>query len=316
MSYYSDKRRKAGLSKSEMAEKLDMEYAKYELIDRGILRMPNRFMDRFNQIVNKTKTETVIDKLDKIDIVNKWWDEMSIKKAHGSYVLNDKMKEFNIETLGELDTLLGYSSKGATSGYLCNSKVAGFDFKNKLYNFFHDELNIQPPKTNNKIINKEKNRSRHTPEEQKEYRVLLDWYNTVDLHAWKDKHNFTKLDICHNSGLSEGSVHNLMNRKGMFTPILETLRKLKEYYDKTEEQPVVMTFTSVPTNEVPEEIRKQGEELVREVNENMTLKEKLINKYETTIRELEEQIEKHQMIIVDISREKEVYEQVLADLED
>ena len=96
MSYYSDKRRKAGLSKSEVAEKLGIDYAKYELIDRGILRMPNRFLDKFNQIVNKSKNETVIDKLDKIDVVNKWWDEMSVKKSHGLYVLNDKMKEFNI----------------------------------------------------------------------------------------------------------------------------------------------------------------------------------------------------------------------------
>ena len=316
MSYYSDKRRKAGLSKSEVAEKLGIDYAKYELIDRGILRMPNRFLDKFNQIVNKSKNETVIDKLDKIDVVNKWWDEMSIKKAHGSYALNDKMKEFNIETLGELDKLLGYSSKGATSGYLCNSKVAGFDFKNKLYNFFHDELNIQPPKTNNNIINKEKNRSRHTPEEQKEYRVLLDWYNTVDLHAWKDKHNFTKLDICHNSGLSEGSVHNLMNRKGSFTPILETLRRLKEYYDKTEEQPVVMTFTSVPTNEVPEEIRRRGEELVREVNENMTLKETLSSKYREKIDNIEQRIKAYKELIGELEKEKEIYETVLEDLED
>lgn len=315
MSYYSDKRRKAGLSKSEVAEKLGIDYAKYELIDRGILRMPNRFLDKFNQIVNKSKNETVIDKLDKIDVVNKWWDEMSVKKSHGLYVLNDKMKEFNIETLGELDKLLGYSSKGVTSGYLCNNRTAGFDFKNKLYNFFHDELNIQPPKQRSNTVVKP-SRKKRSVEDNIEYHNLLNWYETVDLHAWKDKHNFTKLDICHNSGLSEGSVHNLMNRKGRVTPVLETLRKLKEYYDKTEEQPVVMTFTSVSTNEVPEEIRRQGEKLVREVNENMTLKEKLSNKYEGMIHEIELQISIYEKKIAELYKEKEVYEKVLADLED
>ena len=316
MSYYSDKRRKAGLSKSEVAEKLGIDYAKYELIDRGILRMPNRFLDKFNQIVNKSKNETVIDKLDKIDVVNKWWDEMSIKKAHGSYVLNDKMKEFNIETLGELDKLLGYSSKGATSGYLCNSKVAGFDFKNKLYNFFHDELNIQAPKVEKTIV--EKKPVKHKSEQQKQERaILLEWYNAVDLHAWKDKHRLTKIDICHRSGLSEGSVHNVMNKRGTFEPTLETLQKLKTFYDETENSvKAVMTFTSVPVNEVPEEIRRQGEQLVREVNENMTLKETLNSKYREKIDKIEQRIKAYKELIGELEKEKEIYETVLEDLED
>lgn len=316
MSYYSDKRRKAGLSKSEVAEQLGIEYAKYELIDRGILRMPNRFLDKFNQIVSKSKNETVINKLDKIDVVNKWWDEVSVKKGHGSYVLNDVMKEFNIDTISELDKLLGYKSHGVVSGYLNNNKSIGFDAKNKMYNFFQDTLNIQPPKNKKQVINK---RSVYTVDQQKEYVELLDWFGSVNFLEWRNKNGIENHKMQKDSGLSEGTIHNILYKQGTMKPVYATIKKFKTYYDKIEnakQQPVVMTFTSVPTNEVPEEIRKQGEELVREVNENMTLKEKLINKYETTIRELEEQIEKHQMIIVDISREKEVYEQVLADLED
>ena len=315
MSYYNDRRRKAGLSKSEMAEQLGIDYAKYELIDRGILRMPNRFLDKFNQIVNKSKNEIVIDKLDKIEIVNEWWNNVSIKRAHGTYVLNDKMEEFNIASLAELDKLLGYTSNGVVSGYLNNNKTPGFNFKNKLYNFFHDELNIQAPRTKQERTMQQK-RGTRSPEDEKEYGMLLSWYNTVDLHAWKDKHNFTKLDICNNSGLSEGSVHNLINKKGTFTPIYDTLKKLKECYDKTEEQPIAMTFTSVPTNEVPEEIRRQGEQLVREVNENMNLREKLSAKYQGAIEDIEKQISMYKKTIEELYKEKEFYETVLEDLED
>jgi transcriptional regulator with XRE-family HTH domain len=316
MSYYSDKRRKAGLSKSEVAEQLGIEYAKYELIDRGILRMPNRFLDKFNQIVNKSKNETVIDKLDKIEVVNQWWDKVSVKKGHGHYVLNDVMKEFNIDTISELDKLLGYKSHGVVSGYLNNNKSIGFDAKNKMYNFFQDTLNIQPPKNKKQVINK---RSVYTVDQQKEYTMLLEWFDSINFLEWRNKNGIENHKMQKDSGLSEGTIHNILYKKGTMKPVYATIKKFKTYYDKIEnakQQPVVMTFTSVPTNEVPEEIRKQGEELVREVNENMNLKEKLSAKYQGAIEDLEKQISMYEKKIEDCYREKEVYEQVLADLED
>jgi transcriptional regulator with XRE-family HTH domain len=316
MSYYSDKRRKAGLSKSEVAEQLGIEYAKYELIDRGILRMPNRFLDKFNQIVNKSKNETVIDKLDKIEVVNQWWDKVSVKKGHGHYVLNDVMKEFNIDTISELDKLLGYKSHGVVSGYLNNNKSIGFDAKNKMYNFFQDTLNIQPPKNKSTTISK---RSTYTTEQQKEYTMLLEWFDSINFLEWRNKNGIENHKMQKDSGLSEGTIHNILYKKGTMKPVYATIKKFKTYYDKIEnakQQPVVMTFTSVPTNEVPEEIRRQGEKLVREVNENMNLKEKLSAKYQGAIEDLEKQISMYEKKIEDCYREKEVYEQVLADLED
>ena len=316
MSYYSDKRRKAGLSKSEVAEQLGIEYAKYELIDRGILRMPNRFLDKFNQIVNKSKNETVIDKLDKIEVVNQWWDKVSVKKGHGHYVLNDIMKEFNIDTISELDKLLGYKSHGVVSGYLNNNKSIGFDAKNKMYNFFQDTLNIQPPKNKSTTISK---RSTYTTEQQKEYTMLLEWFDSINFLEWRNKNKIENHQMQKDSGLSEGTIHNILYKKGTMKPVYATIKKFKTYYDKIEnakQQPVVMTFTSVPTNEVPEEIRRQGEKLVREVNENMNLKEKLSAKYQGAIEDLEKQISMYEKKIEDCYREKEVYEQVLADLED
>lgn len=316
MSYYSDRRRKTGLSKSEMAEQLGIEYAKYELIDRGILRMPNRFLDKFNQIINKGKNETMIDKLDKIEVVNKWWNEVSVKKGHGSYVLTDKMKEFNIETLNELDTLLGYKSHGVVSGYLNNNKTIGFNAKNKLYNFFNDTLNIQAPKQKNTVST---SRSRYTVEQQEEYASLLKWFNNINVLEWRNKNHLNNLDIHKSSGLSDGTVHNIMYQKGKIKPGYNTLKKFKTFYDNFEnskQQPVVMTLKSVPTNEIPEEIRRRGEELVREVNDNMTLKETLSSKYRAKIDKLDERIRAYKALMEELEKEKKVYETVLEDLED
>lgn len=314
MSYYSDKRRKAGLSKSEVAEQLGIEYAKYELIDRGILRMPNRFLDKFNQIVNKSKNETVIDKLDKIEVVNQWWDKVSVKKGHGHYVLNDVMKEFNIDTISELDKLLGYKSHGVVSGYLNNNKSIGFDAKNKMYNFFQDTLNIQPPKNKKQVINK---RSVYTVDQQKEYTMLLEWFDSINFLEWRNKNGIENHKMQKDSGLSEGTIHNILYKKGTMKPVYATIKKFKTYYDKIEnakQQPVVMTFTSVPTNEVPEEIRRQGEKLVREVNENMNLKETLNSKYREKINNIEQRIKAYKELIEGLENEKNVYEQVLEDI--
>lgn len=316
-SIWRKRRLKKGLEISEVANYLDISYERYALIDRGIVKMPNKYIEKFNELINKNKGETKINTLTRQEIVNVWWDKMSVKTGRGEYALREKMREFNIDTLRELDLLLGYTVNGAMSNYLNGHQHASFDVKNKVYSFFENELNIQPPKNK---LKKEYNRPNAAGVQQTdEYKELLAWYKQFDLKQWRVDNNLTNSQIVAKSGLSDGTIHNIMYNRFQ-APCLSTLKKLKtfidNYYDIIDTEPVVMTFTSVPTNEVPEEIRRQGEQLVREVNENMTLKEKLINKYETTIRELEEQIEKHQMIIVDISREKEVYEQVLADLED
>lgn len=305
MSYYCKKRRKAGLSKSEVANALGIDYKRYVLIDKGEVKMPNKLIDKFNELINKTKTENDIDRINRKEVVNKWWDEVSVKKKHGVYVLNDKMKEFNIDTLTELSLLIG-SGKRYVSDCLNNSDKVSFEAKNRLYSFFENELNIQPPK--NKKTNKHSlHRNVHEDIE------LLNWWNSFDINKWCTDNNLTRKDILNNVKLSSGTICNLFNNR--FTPYNNTLALLKKYVDKVEKgKQVTMEFTSVPTDEVPEEIQAIGKDLAREVNEDMKLKEKLITKYESKLIDICTKIERHETIINDLYKDKEIYEQILNDI--
>lgn len=314
-SIWRKRRLKKGLEVSEVANYLDISYDRYMLIDRGIVKMPNKYIEKFNELINKNKGETKVNTLTRQEIVNKWWDEMSVKIGRGEYKLNEKMREFNIDTLRELNSLLGYSNSGAMSNYLSGHSKVGFDIKNKIYSFFENELNIQPPKTNKTYKRPNKVGIRNT----EEFSELYTWYKEFDFKRWKECTSLTNKDIVKKSGLSDGTVHNLMY-KPYQTPCIATLRKLKSFIDNYTENSAnvsigqTMVFTSVPVEEVPEDIRRIGQDLVREVNENMTLKEKLTEKYGAEIERITAIIEQHEIIIADLRRDKDVYEKVLADL--
>ena len=316
-SIWRKRRLKKGLEVSEVANYLDISYDRYMLIDRGIVKMPNKYIEKFNELINKNKGETKVNTLTRQEVVNKWWDEMSVKIGRGEYKLNEKMREFNIDTLRELDLLLGYGSSGMMSNYLTGHSKIRFDNKNRIYSFFENELNIQPPKTKKHYTRPNKVGIKNT----EEFSELYNWYKEFDFKKWKDRTSLTNKDIVKKSGLSDGTIHNLMYKPHQ-TPCIATLRKFKNFIDNytetTETQPIkqVVTFTSVPVNEVPEEIRRQGEQLVREVNENMRLKETLNSKYREKIDKIEQRIKAYKELIGELEKEKEIYETVLEDLED
>lgn len=109
-------------------------------------------------------------------------------------------------------------------------------------------------------------------------------------------------------------------RNSSQTPNLATMRKLRSFVEnyteimKTKPVAQTMIFTSVPVEEVPEDIRRMGQELCKEVNDNMTLKEKLNTKYQEMINKLDEKIVEHQMIIAELVKEKQAYERVIEDI--
>lgn len=166
---------KKGLTISEVANYLDIDYNKYALIDKGVVKMPNKYIEKFNELINKSKGEKNINRLTREEIVNNWWDEMSVKISRGTFKLNEKMHEFNIDNLCELDRLRGYSAPGTMSNYLNRNGNVGFDTKNKVYSFFENELNIQAPKNESKV---DKPRGIQSTNE---YNELLAWYKNFDL---------------------------------------------------------------------------------------------------------------------------------------
>ena len=114
----------------------------------------------------------------------------------------------------------------------------------------------------------------------KEYAKLLAWYEKTDFAKWAIDHGLDRTSFREKSGLSYGTVYSIFT--GLYrNPQLKTLTRLKDFIDNYTERPnnepigQAMTLTSVPIDEVPGDIRRMGEELVKEVNENMSLKEKL-----------------------------------------
>ena len=75
-----------------------------------------------------------------------------------------------------------------------------------------------------------------------------------------------------------------------------------------------MTFTSIPAEEIPEDIRRMGRELAREVNENMSLKEKLLTKYDEVIEGIENDINRYKYMIEKLEDKKAFYEQIINDI--
>ena len=54
--YGVKKRAQSGLTRADMAKELGVEYNKYKAMERGEIKMPSKLMDKFNEIINKGKT--------------------------------------------------------------------------------------------------------------------------------------------------------------------------------------------------------------------------------------------------------------------
>lgn len=311
------RRLKKGLDISEVANYLDISYERYALIDKGDVKMPNKYIEKFNELINKSKGETSINRLTREEVVNEWWDTMSQKIGHGQFKLNEKMIDFNIRTLNELDLLLGYKNKsGMMSNYLNGHQHVGFDVKNKVYSFFENELNIQAPKVKREKVTK----CRETIQSSTEYKELLKWYENFDLKKWRDAHPITNNELSKQAGLATGTIYNII-RKTHDKPTITVMKRLKDFVENyTEEKPVngpmgqTMTFTRVPTEDVPEDIRLIGARIIEESETNMLLKDKLLTKYEQELENLDAMIAHHEATLFDLRKEKDFYERIINDI--
>lgn len=149
--YYKNKRNKVGLSQSDMARELGIPCVKYEQIEKGEIKMPKRLIDKFNEIISRGNNIHSLEKLEHEREVNEYIDWLS-KNDH----LKLEMDRFNISTRNELGQLLGYKGGSIISKLFSGKFANAYDLKNKIYLFFHDELNMQPKKLNKQISNKQK----------------------------------------------------------------------------------------------------------------------------------------------------------------
>ena len=314
--YYKRKRRKTGLASSDMAKELGIDCKKYSLIENGVVKMPKNLIDKFNEIVSKGKSEHTLDRLNNEQVVNAFWGEMKLK-TNGTYNLKTKMKEFNIETFKEFGELLGVSNS-MISHYLSADWEPPYNFKNNVYLFFQNELNIQAPKKKNvkkqSVINTTGRGSRNE--------MLLEWYNSIDFKGIIAKYNLRYDDIAIATGLNVSCVSRTM-RKGTKNPADKTLRVLKEYFDKLENNKIVVDewinqpcettdFDEFTTPELEQtDVQVEFHEFIEDAVEKYNTSADIRKRYQTEIEENNVIIETYQGIINNLTARNRTCEEVL-----
>ena len=310
MNVYKRKRIKSGLSQSDIASELGIDIYKYILIERGDIKMPKNLIDRFNQIVNRGVNENKLLKLEREKKVNNWYDEMT-SEEDGTYKLYKKMQEFNIETLKELAPLIGYKDSSIFSKNFKNdSNNVPYEFKNKLYTFFENELNMQPKnKPKPKVVKRD-----YTIKKTE----LHKWYKKIDVKKYLEENSISSYAFSEITGISPASIYRMTNKKVL--PRHENLIKLKEYFDKLEkeEQKEMMVKEKTVTKNL--DLKDVDESSVEFFN---PYKERLITKYTNLLNfnykkvdEINRQIKALQDELIALTKEKTIYKNVLKDIKE
>ena len=224
MTYYEKKRRKTTLTRSDVANYLNIDYDRYELIERGKVKMPKNLINKFNELINKQKGEVRVEQLNREQIVNEWWDKVRVKKGMGKYGLTEYMDKFNIKSLSQLAELMGYKNKLAIqqqlNGY--NSKSTSYDFKNRLYSFFENELNIQPVETKQAIRRKKVVISEG-----------LKWLSHFDIKSYLNENGLTQADLYRETDINRSVMSILLKKLNESAPSDTSINKIIAYYDRT-----------------------------------------------------------------------------------
>lgn len=304
---YYYKRHRTGLTRSEMANALEVDYERYMLWEQGVLNMPSKYIDKFNEIIHRKKGEHQIERLNHEREVNEWWEEMRQKDERGNYKLNEVARKYNFKTTRELSEKLGFG-KNSISFFLSHGTVS-YEAKDRMYTFLHNELNIQPPKEN-----KKKNRYTMSTDRKE----LLKWYNNFDLTNFLQEHNLKQSDIFHNTSIASGTVSALANRK-FDNPTTSVLTKLKDYVDRVEKSKDMEEQIDIAEEDIVEEPIVE-EDVIEEECEP----EEDIEKLKPMIQPMEEkreflpQIEKTigrvEVLLAKAKADVLVYEDILKDL--
>lgn len=224
MNYFLKKRVQSGLTRSDMARELGIDYQRYVAIEKGSVKMPLNLMDKFNKIIYKGK-ENEITKVENNRKADEFWNEVKQRTDDGKYVLTQKMREFNIPNINVLVGLLGYKSASTVWNYLEGRNPVGIEFKKRLYNFFSDELNIQIP---TKIVGSQKNGVKRM-REQTVNKELDNYYQNTDFKKILRDNQITNTQIGAAIGMHCSVVSRMTSKTAK--PSYRTIQKVKDYLD-------------------------------------------------------------------------------------
>lgn len=307
-SYFNNKRTKAGLTKSEVANALGVSYDRYTLWDKGELEMPSKYIDKFNELIHRKKGEHEIERLNREMEINKWWETMREKDEDGKYRLNNEVHKYNFRNTREFSKHLGFHAS-MISYYLSTNKIS-FDTKDRIYTFLHDELNIQPPL-------KEVKRKKYTNEQIDRKSELLEWYKTFDFDKYLSENNLTKRDIAFQENMATGTVFNLVNKK-FETPTINSLAKIKHFIDNNEYKKSIGLSNDISSKndidiEENENIIEEHDDVVEDVCDEVETVEEPKN-IETYSNNIDSAIARVEILLAKAKSDVLIYGDILKDL--
>lgn len=316
---WNEKRCKAGLNRSDIAKMLGISYERYILIEKGLVKMPSNLIDKFNAIINKGKNENKLNKLENDKKINDYIDWLLSNDSNGNSNLSNKMSEFNISTQKELGVLLGYADGTYLSLLKKDKGFVSYDLKNRLYDFFNDELNIQPKKEIQvtKTLEKLKNVDGEiTPE--------------YILRFCKDN-NMPLARLEKLAGLGRTTLQVGVKNNSKFSP--KTIRKLNAYFKKLDDNKEEelndnkeeLVFPELPNINVVDNNKDKDVSKEILINTLDNVKSKWQQRYAENISKqfalgmeigrLQEQLELKQKEYDKLKEEEKVYSEILEDLE-
>lgn len=289
---YKKKRMQSGLSKGDIAEKLNIDIRKYKMIEKGQIKMSEEMLNKFNEICSRGNNINKLEMLSLQEKANQFWEEVKQKK-NDEFVLYEKMKEFNITSYNQLGKLLGYSGGAPLSHYL-NEEYVSEEFKKRLFNFFRNELNKQEPikkkvtkkKHHTTQVYKNKELRKEQPityKDSEEYIKLLKWYKDYNFVDYMERNNLTMEDMARMTGISKTSCRYMVLKQTL-KPAEFNCKKMYEFITNRKEQRMI------DLNVVKSSYKEKVEKMIKEIEDleiQIENKKKSLEIYKEVLKEIE-----------------------------
>ena len=307
---YKRKRIKGGLSKADMARELGIDYKRYNLIERGDVKMPSRLIDKFNEIINRGN-ENKLTSLEHGAEADKFWEEMCKRDDKDIPTLYKKMNEFNIGSVKDLATLLGYKSPGMIYQYLKTTDVVNDDFKKRVYLFFTNELNIQEPIEKQTVVH---SRSSKQDEEMTEY------YNETNFKELMKRFNVTSKQICEELGINKSGFSRMINKIQRMSD--KKMLMIRNYFDKlaSENNIDFNELVKVSLTKDDKEPIEVSPDSFKNVFPKITVvtekKPSVLEKYEEELKTIDNEIEGHKKAIEKLMSRKDICFEIMSVIEE
>lgn len=310
MNIYKKKRQKINMSEVDMAKKLGMDLVKYKFIEKGLMKMPKELIDKFNKIID----DGAINKIDVLEHkkeVERWFEENFLDKNK----LKDILKFYNIENYKQLGILLGYKDGSAISTALSRgTNDTGYKFKNKVYTFLTNEMNIQLP------INVSKKNIKHSVPSA-DRKELLKWFNDFDLKQFAHENNFNPAELSRRASISPSVAWELLNTPSKTGPNTSTLKKLKNFVKEFSSlDELSKEFPKIPEIKEEDNVCEPTIQCLTDKPMTETTKTKYtisntIDKYKKIIYDIDNKLNDLQRDMSELETNKKIYSEVLKELE-